>query len=492
MISCRSFLTAVFSVLLLIIFFSITAFAHAESVVWSQLQPDLVAPGAAGPDRNTQRLDNAMVSISYNVRVSEIDAAGNTLRILPSGTTISQGTRVKYEFIPHVYNDIYWFGTGAAWDSPYGDWMVGAAAPPYAERCSPKNKYSDYYQSDNDLRTLFAALAVAPPTKRIDVQGGTCEMNGEVKICTISSTGTLKADFTFDATQGKFYPGIIGSDNKYKSLGGNRCSKPSESYGESRPMEESSRPGEPVTKGSRGVFTMQVPQQIISHTLTVTEVPPDDAGVPTIPTLSAGGACIVGAAHTISFTSTDPDANNIRYGVDWDANGSVDQWVPSSSYVPSGTTQSASRTYSTAGTKTVQVLAQDVGGLNSSFARVSFSCADANTSQDASLFIDASGFGDGDGSSGGGPTVDLTIRAVPSLVRSGVTTQVHWSATNVTSCTVVGTNGDTWSGVESAVGGETSKPITHQVMYTLSCRDESSQVFTKQAYVNVLPTWKEL
>ena len=54
---------------------------------------------------------------------------------------------------------------------------------------------------------------------------------------------------------------------------------------------------------------------------------------------------------------TDTGGRQLKYGIDWDADGTIDQYVPPSGYVSSGTTQSASRTYSTAGQKTVKVVA---------------------------------------------------------------------------------------------------------------------------------------
>jgi len=71
--------------------------------------------------------------------------------------------------------------------------------------------------------------------------------------------------------------------------------------------------------------------------------------------LSPSGSCTVGQNHSISMTATDPDATDqVRYLIDWDNNGTVDQTVPASGYVNSGTAQSASRTWSTSGSKTVK------------------------------------------------------------------------------------------------------------------------------------------
>jgi hypothetical protein len=89
------------------------------------------------------------------------------------------------------------------------------------------------------------------------------------------------------------------------------------------------------------------------------------------------------------------------------------------------------------------------------------------------------------------PETLLDLRVVPSLVRGGNTTKVNWSAQNVESCTVSGENGDSWNGVQSPVGGETSSPITTQTTYTLSCIDVDGATLTKQATVRIIPSWRE-
>ena len=69
------------------------------------------------------------------------------------------------------------------------------------------------------------------------------------------------------------------------------------------------------------------------------------------------------------------------------------------------------------------------------------------------------------------------------------------AATQVLSCaacTVTGQNGDTWSGLQSILGGNISKPITAQTTYTLSCTDLSGTPLTKSATVRIIPTFQEI
>jgi hypothetical protein len=239
---------------------------------------------------------------------------------------------------------------------------------------------------------------------------------------------------------------------------------------------------DPVT-----VFDVQVPQQSISCPITVTA---PVGNPPATPTLSSNGQCVVGTPHSITMSATDPADDGLRYAVDWDANGVVDQYVPGFGFVPSGSTQTATRTYAISGSKTVKVLARDSNGLTSGWASISYNCAGSTTTG-----LNENGNGGTDESGGGGtgqPLPDLDLRVIPSLVRSGDTTKVNWSSVNVQSCTVSGENGDAWSGLLSALGGNISKPITGETTYTLSCLALDGSRLTKSTTVRIIPTFQEI
>jgi hypothetical protein len=336
-------------------------------------------------------------------------------------------------------------------------------------------------------------------------------------VCVFSSTGAIDAQFTFDTTSGKFYPGyhFVGGDwedDRRSSSAGNACAPTSRTY--SGAMRRTARENQTSQHDSAGVFTMSVPVQTIAHVLTIEPLAPE-GHAPAPPSLTSGGACVVGSPHAITFTTTDPDGDSLRYGIDWDADGSVNEWVPPSGYVASGASQSSSRTYSMAGEKTIKVMAEDEGGLTSDWATLTFTCAETpppasqcsdNADNDNDGLVDSldsdcsataglSEFPTGQPPAGppaAPPSPILDLRVIPSLVRSGNTTKVNWSAQNVQSCTVTAPNGDTWSGLQSAIGGETSSPITAETRYTLSCTDLNGTTHTKTATVRIIPTFQEL
>jgi len=84
-----------------------------------------------------------------------------------------------------------------------------------------------------------------------------------------------------------------------------------------------------------------------------------------------------------------------------------------------------------------------------------------------------------------------TWQVRPLLVRSGNTVSVSWDVANVQSCTVTGSNGDSWSGIS---GNQTSSPITGQTIYRLSCTPlagASGSPVNKSTTVNIVPIFNE-
>jgi hypothetical protein len=419
------------------------------------------------------------------------------------------GDTLSLEFVPHVYTDVSWTGTGYSNDTPYGDWIASAGPPAGSPHsCLPKDRATE---------NIYAPLSVAPPQKSITGASGLgCEaLTSDGKMtCSPTNKGTFSPVFTFAPTTGRFYGRMQtgGYPNAIKNFGGDGifC------VGSNAPMETYAVGGTDCeekidstqdfgrcqfARPSGSAYTLTVPQQTISCPITVIPSPeddpttPEDESDPTTPTqpslaASGGAACVAGQSHSISMTSTDPEGDNIRYLVDWNADGTVDEFVPGAGYVPSGTTLSASRTYATGGNKTVRVRAQDENGNLSPWATLSFVCAD---SSQAGISGDGTNPPPGTGTGSGTlpPAPDLQLRAIPSLVRSGTATRVSWSATNVESCTVAGTNGDSWTGAASPIGGQQSSPILGETVYTLTCLALDGATQNKQATVRVIPTWRE-
>jgi hypothetical protein len=78
-------------------------------------------------------------------------------------------------------------------------------------------------------------------------------------------------------------------------------------------------------------------------------------------------------------------------------------------------------------------------------------------------------------------------------VRKGQTTTVYWNMSNVTSCSLRGTNGDSWSGLALPSGHVTTSAIQQKTVYTLSCYAlNGTTLYTDTTIVNLIPAIQEI
>lgn len=442
--------------------------ANATSVSWNITEGALHSPDTSFGSRNASaNVYNPVMSFEYRAYVKNAD----TGEIIIPGGTVAVGTRLEFSFDTHQSSDVSWVGSGGAYDSPYGEWRSGATAP--TRQCHADDFVMSGWSNTNGgfgygNYSMYVNMAVHPPIKTVlGLSGLSCDTpasDGSV-VCTANGSGTIPAEFSFDETYAKFYPQI-------KS--GTQCRV----Y--NQPMSISH-----TTWQYAYGTSLSIPEKTISYPIVIAG---EEGSEPNDPSVSAalGGQCIVGTPFSITMSATDADGDSVRYGIDWDADDSIDQFAPASGYVSSGTSQTATRTYSEAGDKTIQVLAQDQHGYSSGWSEFSFSC-DEEALDDGGFEDGGEGEGEGDG--GLAPEPDVTFRALPSMVRFGDTTRLSWSAVNVDSCAVSG-GGVVASGTSSPEGGFETNPIEAQTTFTLMCTGEGGSI-TKNATVNILPVWNE-
>lgn len=299
--------------------------SHAESVLWNTAKAiTLYTPLAVAYwydyfGENLGSLSNPIISVQYHTRVTNTD----TGVVVACGSAVPKGTRLSFEFIPHKYTDVYWFASGWSYDSPYGDWRRNADPPPIT--CETKDFIGENVGDRNGQAftySIYSALIVAPPDKNVSgVDGMACgapNENGSID-CTANTAGTFASTFNFASTRGKFYGRLWSPQYFVYSNDDYGC------YGSNSPMVTGSD-----TRYAQPEYILKVPAQSVSCPVTIIE---PTGSPPVAPALSARGTCTIGIPHSISMTSSDPDLNRIRYGIDWDAIGSIDQFVPAAGYV---------------------------------------------------------------------------------------------------------------------------------------------------------------
>jgi hypothetical protein len=502
------------------------------------------------------------ITVQYNAQVE--NGSG---QIIPPGGSVSCGQQITLQCLPHQDDDISWFTTGGADDSPYGTWNTLGS--------SCIDKYFAFLDTVGQTGGyIFANLSFQYPTQNItgttQLMNCTTLADGCSMTCTAVNTGTspvtVPVAFSYSSTNGTFYGSLLSGVNhgtiaqnstSDQVVTGGRC------ISSSLPMSirNVASAEYQYLSSTQGVFwtafwgtpnpmtTVTVPAAQIAYPITITPSttssspqcaapttttttpPPTCTGnscLPTPPTVTSAGTqtCTLNTAFTINFTATDPQNQAIQYQISWNGDGSVNQVVPASGYVPSGTTESATRTYTVAGSQTVQVRAVNSSGAVSPWTTFTFNCSAAATTgqgnqcsagnicqgsklcqEDASCNIDPNScqtcaYGCGSGACLGAPSPTLSIKAVPSLVQQASTTKVSWSATNVTSCNITGTNGDGSGSNATGLWGCTglqclstttmqSTPIQNQTIYTLMCTEFDNSTSSKQAVVNVVPIFQE-
>ncbi len=84
------------------------------------------------------------------------------------------------------------------------------------------------------------------------------------------------------------------------------------------------------------------------------------------------------------------------------------------------------------------------------------------------------------------PTINLSV--TPLLLQKGEMSQVVWSTTDMSSCTVTSNNGASWSGLS---GSQTSPAIQMQTIFTVRCTSVMDTTVSQAATVNIIPVFCE-
>lgn len=346
------------AVLLGAVFFFIGLFlatpAYAmKTTSWSQTFDTRVVRDDMGGDTPHIALYDPSVTITYGAEITN----ASTGAVISDGASVAVGTTLNLTFKPHASTDVYWFGTGGAFDTPYGEWRSSASSPS-SVTCASKDYfdtvYSSVYRSDWDL---YAALVVNPPTLTLsNTTGLSCgAINGSgVASCTVTGTGAIAPVFNYSSTYFKMY----GRLKEVGGWGGGSCHGSNSAMFVSYDTDDD--PNGPT-------FQPTVSAKTISFS--ITGYNPNAA--PTAPTIGGPTSGYSDTNHTFTFTSTDSNGDTLRYGLDWNNDSTVDEWLPSSGYVSSGTQRSVTHSWPSSGVKTFKALAQDSVGTSSAWTTYS-------------------------------------------------------------------------------------------------------------------------
>lgn len=312
---------------------------------------------------------NAAIQVEYPYTLTLIDKNGTTLGPVSCGSTITSAQKVVVNVPTPTTNNVYWFNTGGAWDTPYGDVISGAGQP--GTICTGKNAM-DYITGGANYQT-YGTFSMNPPTSSITPGSGfTCTggTTSTTRTCTPQSVGAGNISINVNPTYGLFYGGIrYDYDSHNPGVDTSACywnqamiSVPGYDYAD-------------WNHANNGYFASQNYTTIPGGTANCSiDIIPDDPNAPSTPEIIPGSVCSIVEPMNLSVKSTSPGNRQIRYLVDWDGDGSADQIVPTSGYVPSNQVQNITRSFSSIGSKSLKVRAQDEAGSISPWLSYSFNC----------------------------------------------------------------------------------------------------------------------
>ncbi len=310
----------------------------------------------------------ALAQVAYRSKMVDFDTKNEIL----DGSSVPIGTKIEIiRETSSLDTDISWFGSGKSFDSPYGRWVNAAGPVPFA--CRTEDLLNPFIFSFEWIFGLFlnlhfnvyVLLNVNPPLASLVSPSPNLSCLGMV--CTVVAPGPISAGIRFDDTYGRFYYRYYTTDWIPNGCSANNV-----------PM----RPGNLPELGCGGVdganclpppeYTLSVPAQTITFNLTAVS----SNNPPTIPTvIPQPFSGNTSTSYPFTFTSTDPDNDQIAYEVDWNNDSLPDE---STLFVLSGTSQSLSNPLTqwiVSGTYPFKVRAKDNQGGFSPWATPSVTLA---------------------------------------------------------------------------------------------------------------------
>ena len=350
------------------------------------------------------------------------------------GATLNVGDVVTFTY---ESTSPTWFSTGGAWDSPYGVWHAGAAAPPVSELVG-------YQYLGPNLAVLGTQLSVNPPPIGIYQSGSaglSCWGIANGVACQVTSGGTIVTQIYFGGTYGNWWYGSMYHGVIYWSWYTDNSAK--------------------ITLGAA---EDNFPAADIWYSMSAVQ-PNNPPNAPTIAEVG-GNSHLTGQNQGFTFRATDPVGDQVRYLIDWNRDGTGDEWTPSyPGTVASGSSSNATHSFS-AGTHTFQALTQDSKGSNSGWTSYSVTIADPPLA-----------------------TVSLTVAV--STLNAGNKAQLSWyNITNAPNGCVASNAQGVWSGSKTTAGGSELTGILSIVeiyTFTITCYDSAWVPASASRSVTVIP-----
>jgi hypothetical protein len=247
-------------------------------------------------------------------------------------------------------------------------------------------QYTDNYAGQSMQFDVYIPLVVHPAARAIsNTTGLTCgavTQNGDGSVsatCTVAAAGSISPSFDYGSTYGKFYYRYYDYRSNYQY----NYNFVAGCYGNNIPMTTAF--GQSSGAAQAGGSQIQ-PAAVVNFAARSFDYPltaVQQGAAPQPPAISCSANVTTGQDVTVSLGSTDPNGDQIQYGVDWVDDGVQEVNSGWSALVPSSTSQNLVKTggYNTPGTYTIYGWAKDATGMQST----PVSCSVAVTAQQPDL-----------------------------------------------------------------------------------------------------------
>ena len=475
---------------------------------------------------------NASVQLDYNAVIKNADTGA----IINDGATLPVGTKITYE-VTHNNSDVSWNGTGLSSDSPNGHWTANAEYPSdstagdrVADSIQTGSSCLIYITTVYQTADVYVPFSIKIPSKAIAFSGTAAVNQINATTWEILSAGTVALSVNFSQTYGKFYYYYVTTD--YICPGGTFNNQVAMTIESSLTQTCKIFPfignqcgyfGDANPPGSVPSYQLTVPQQSITFNL----IAVSSNNNPNPPSLTGPTTGSTNTNYPFTTQASDMDGDQVRYGIDWDNNNTVDEWT---AYVASNIAVNTNHQWATPGTYTLKALTQDSKSAVSGWSApltitiqtiVNGACGAANgfpTTNPPAIGLCFSGTptavtpGVAPGpyswtclGSGGGtnspvctapylppaPNFNFQINGVVAngsltVARNANLNIIFNGVTNATSCTG---SGNSWTGAKVTTGGNDNISATAASLYQLSCTGPGGTM-TKNISVTLQPTLK--
>jgi hypothetical protein len=320
----------------------------------------------------SEEMDRFKVKIFHETQVVNL----NTEEVVPDGGQVEVGDVLKFEKLPVESNEVEWLewdqhcelvfdeeGDSNVFCDPH--YYVNELTGQWKENANPPESIS--CEDSNYVGGGWIDLTVNPPDYSLSQQG-TAELscNETGNVCEVLSAGSIEPVFQINETYGKFYHRTMNNICRLFSVTGDSdqdciCEGSDIAMADYTPVNFWSNDDPPSPYST---YLVNIPSYNISHNINATS----SNNSPQDPIIE--GPTEGEKENLIEFqiSSSDPDGDDIRYGIDWNNDGNIDQWYPSSGMVTSGSIQAISYNWLTSGEKTFKAVVQDEFGNESSWS----------------------------------------------------------------------------------------------------------------------------